>query len=85
MSIRLQVLLEEEEMAALKQLARQENMTVSEWVRRAVKHEMRERPGKAAQTKLETVRSFARYGFPVADWNDMAAEVESGYLDGLKP
>ena len=58
MSVRLQVLLEEEEMVALKQRARQENMTVCEWVRR---------------------RSSTRCG------GDMAAEVESGYLDGLKP
>jgi len=79
MSIRLQVILDDDEMQELKRRAEQEQLTVSAWVRRAIKHEMRERPGRRASEKLDTIRMSASYEFPTGDYESMAAEIETGY------
>ena len=80
MSIRLQVLLDEDELKEVKKLAVQENLTVSAWVRRAIQHEKKERPGTAARKKLQVIQNFSKYDFPTGDYKDMAAEIDSGYL-----
>ncbi|MDA3940804.1 MAG: hypothetical protein PF693_16090 [Spirochaetia bacterium] len=80
MSIRLQVLLDEEELGELKILAEQEKITVSAWVRRAIQHEKKERPAKSARKKLEIIQSFATYDFPSGDYKDIAVEIETGYF-----
>ncbi len=80
MSVRLQVLLDDEELKEVKELAVQEHLTVSAWVRRAIQHEKKERPITAARKKLQNIQSFSKYSFPVSDYSDMAAEIESGYL-----
>ncbi len=82
MSIRLQVLLDEEELMEVKELAVQEKLTVSAWVRRAIQHEKKERPGTAARKKLQRIQSAANYDFPSGDYSEMAAEIESGYHRG---
>ena len=80
MSIRLQVLLDDDELKEVKELAFQENLTVSAWVRRAIQHEKKERPGTAARKKLQTIQNFSKYDFPISDYKEIAAEIESGYL-----
>ena len=85
MSIRLQVLLDEEELRSLKECAKKEKITVSDWVRRALRHEMNERPAEGARKKLEMIRRYARYDFPSGDYDTLAAEIESGYGSGLEP
>lgn len=79
MSIRLQILLDEEELREVKKLAVQENLTVSAWVRRAIQHEKKERPGTAARKKLQHIQSFSKHNFPTGDYKDIAAEIDSGY------
>jgi len=83
MSIRLQILLAEEELQEIKRLAAQEHMTVSAWVRRAIQHEQRERPRSVVQGKQEVIRKAAEFQFPTADYADIAADIESDYLEGL--
>lgn len=83
MSMRLQVVLSDREMRELKERAELEHITVSEWVRRAIKHEMRERPGKRAGEKLDVIRRSASYEFPTGDYEEMAAEIEAGYHSGV--
>ncbi len=80
MSVRLQVLIDENELKEVRQLADQENLTVSAWVRRAIQNEKRERPGRVVRKKLQSIQSFSKYDFPVSDYSDMASEIESGYL-----
>jgi hypothetical protein len=77
--------MDEEEIAELKALAAQEKMTVSAWVRRAIQHEKRERPGKTARKKLEAVRKLSEYHFPTGNIEQMIAEIEAGYLKDLIP
>ncbi len=74
-----------EEIEELKALAAQEKMTVSAWVRRAIQHEKRERPGKTARKKLEAVERLSEYNYPTGNIEQMIAEIETGYLKDLAP
>jgi hypothetical protein len=79
MSKRLQVLFDESDFGRLKDAARAEGMTLSEWVRQTLRRELRARPGASADRKLETVRAASRHHFPTADIDQMLAEIEQGY------
>lgn len=80
MSKRLQVLLEESEMREIQRVARQNHMTVAEWVRQTLRAARRRAPGRNANRKLEAIRAAARHEFPTADIDRMVAEIERGYL-----
>lgn len=79
MSTRLQVLLDESELKEIRRAARRRGMTVSEWVRGALREGRLVEPGTAARTKLDVVRAAAEHAFPVADVERMLEEIESGY------
>ena len=84
MSIRLQVLLDEEELEEIKQRAREEHMSVSAWVRRALDHEMRERPSTAVRKKLELLHAASRNDYPAGDYAEMAADISRSYLADIE-
>jgi transposase-like protein len=79
MSKRLQVLLNDREFAAIRDLARREGVTVSEWVRQLLRTAQRERPVGEQAHKLAVVRTAAGHSFPTGDIEDMLAEIELGY------
>jgi hypothetical protein len=79
MSKRLQVLLPEEELADIQRVARREDLSVGEWVRRALRDARASRPVNSAETKLKAVRRGAKYTFPTADIDQMLSEIERGY------
>lgn len=79
MSKRLQVLLEENEMAAIGRVARARRMTVADWVRAALRAAQREEPAAPPERKLAVVRAATRHAFPTADVDQMVAEIEAGY------
>lgn len=78
MSERLQILLAEEELAELRALARREGLTLSEWVRRALRRARDERPTEDRARKLAAVRTASRHSFPTADIERMLEEIELG-------
>jgi hypothetical protein len=80
MSKRLQVIIRDEEMRDLRRAAKGQRMTVSEWVRQALRSARRREPGTAAGKKLDAVRAAARHSFPTGDIEQMLAEIERGYL-----
>jgi hypothetical protein len=80
MSKRLQVLLEEAELAQIRREARRQKMTVAEWVRQALRTARRAVPEGRAEKKLAAVREGARHRLPTADIDQMLAEIERGYL-----
>ncbi len=82
MSKRLQVLLEDSELAEIRRAARQRRLTTSEWVREALRVARRSVPAGDPKRKLEVVRAAARYAFPTADIERMLAEIERGYTSG---
>lgn len=82
MSKRLQVLIDENELKEIQKLAREENITVADWVRRALKKAKQAQPKANPQSKLEVVRRVILYDFPTADIDQMLGEIESGYGSG---
>jgi len=85
MTKRMQVLLEEDEFAEIRRVARRHRMTVAEWVRQALRRARRDEPAADPRRKLATVREAARGEYPTADIGRMLAEIERGYLDDHRP
>jgi hypothetical protein len=79
MSKRLQVLMDETELAEIRRLARRRNLTVAEWVREAIRAARRQRPSKDAAKKLAAIREASKLAFPTSDIHTMLAEIERGY------
>ena len=80
MTTRLQVLLEDDEIAEIRRVAKRHRMTVAEWVRQALRTARRDEPTIDARKKLAAVREAARGGYPVAEIQQMLTEIEGQYL-----
>ena len=76
MSRRLQVLLDDEEYRAIQAAARRQRVTVSEWVRRALRQARVEHQG-VIDAKLRAIAKASRHEFPTADIEDMLREIEA--------
>ena len=79
MSKRLQVLLDERELAEIRRVARREKLTTAEWVRQALREARRASPRGDLEKKIATVRAAARHELPTADIDQMLAEIDRGY------
>jgi hypothetical protein len=82
MSKRLQVILGDEEFEQLRDVAREQGLTISQWVRQALRRARTERPALDRARKLAAIRAAARHDFPIADIDEMNAEIERGYHTG---
>ena len=82
MSRRLQVLIGEAEYRDLQRIARRHRMSVSEWVRQALRQTQRREPLLEPDRKLRAVREGARHAFPTAEIGQMLADIERGYTGG---
>jgi len=80
MTTRLQVLLEDDEIAEIRRVAKRHRMTVAEWVRQALRSARRDEPTIDPRKKLAAVREAARGGYPVADIQQLLTEIEREYL-----
>jgi hypothetical protein len=77
---RLQVLLEDDELAEIQATARRHRQSTAAWVRAALRAARRV-PGPAdTERKLEAVQAAARHQGPTADIDEMLAQIEHGYL-----
>jgi len=80
MSKRLQVVLDDAEAREIRRLARSRRMTVSEWVRQALRVARRQEPETEQTKKLQIVHASLRHSYPAPDINQMLSEIEQGYL-----
>lgn len=80
MSKRLQVLVNEAEFRQIRAFVDRHGMSVSEWVRQAVRAAQRREASGDPARKLEVIRAASRHAFPVADIEILLAEIERGYL-----
>jgi hypothetical protein len=80
MTTRLQVLLEDDEIAEIRRVAKRHRMTVAEWVRQALRRARRDEPTVDPRRKLAVVREAAHESYPTADIDQMLREIEGGYL-----
>jgi hypothetical protein len=54
-------------------------MTVSEWVRQALRTARLQAPTQDAATKVARIRAAVRHEFPTADIDEMLGQIEDGY------
>lgn len=80
MTQRLQVLLEDDEIAEIRRVAERQRMTVAEWVRRALRAACQEAATADSRRKLVAVREAARGAYPVGSLPSMLTDITSGYL-----
>ena len=80
MSKRLQVILDEEEMRAIQDIAKRHRTTVAAWVRQTLRSARRQEPRVEAERKLKVIRNAVRLKFPSGDIQQMLSEIERGYL-----
>lgn len=71
--------MDEAELEAVRRAARERGMTVSEWVRQALRDARRKVAGGDAERKLAAIRAADRHAYPTADIDRMIAEIERGY------
>jgi hypothetical protein len=79
MSKRIQVLIPDDEDRIMRRAAKKLGLTLSEWVRQALRAAAREGSTGSADRKLAAIRSAARHEFPTADIEVMHDEIERGY------
>ena len=80
MSKRLQVLLDDAELSAVREAANRQGIPVSEWVRRALLDARRREPRGDLDGKVRAIREAAGHSFPTADIDELLGEIEGGYL-----
>ncbi len=79
MTKRLQVLLDDDELDAIKQVARRKRISVAGWVREALRTARAGESTRDPREKLAALNSALRHSFPTADIDEMLAEIERGY------
>ena len=77
MTKRLQVLLEEEELTEIQDVARGQRLTVAEWVRQSLRQARHDQPG-ATDVKLRALAEAYRHSYPTGDIGTMLDEIEAG-------
>ena len=77
---RLQVLLDEAELRDIQRAARQQRVTVAEWVRQALRAARRAESRPDARQKLDAIRAASNYTFPAPGIDEILADIERGYL-----
>lgn len=80
MSKRLQVVLDDAELAEIRRAARRQRLSTAAWVRQALRAARRAEPQVDAKRKLAVVRAAVKHDFPAPDVDRMLAEIERGYL-----
>ena len=80
MSKRLQVVLDEAELREYEESARALGLTLSAWVRQALRAAEREIAIGDVDAKLGAIRKASAHSFPAPDVDTMLAEIEQGYI-----
>lgn len=82
MSTRLQVLVDEAELAELQRVAKRHRLTLSAWVRQVLREAVRREPADDSRRKLAVVREAATHRYPAPGIKQMLGEIERGYTGG---
>jgi hypothetical protein len=69
----------EAELRGYERAARAEGVSMSAWVRQALRRARQADPAASADKKLAAIRAAARHQFPAPDIDQMLAEIEHGY------
>ena len=78
MSTRLQVVMDEEDLARCRRCAEREGKTLSVWVREVLRHALRARGGPSPDHRLAALDRALECGHPTGDLDELLAEIEAG-------
>lgn len=78
MSTRLQVVLPVKEMREIRRAARAEGLTVSEWVRRGLRHARRGLAGKDPAEMRAAIAAMGKMNLPSGEIEQLLEETERG-------
>lgn len=73
--------MDEAELRRFEQEAAARGLTLSEWVRQALRTAERSAARGSVDAKLSAVRAAAKHRYPAPDIDEMLAEIELGYGD----
>jgi hypothetical protein len=79
MTRRLQVLLDDDELAEIQELARRRHQTTAAWVRDALRRARESTAYPDAGPKLRAIREAAAHAYPAGEIDEMLTEIERGY------
>ena len=80
MSKRLQVLLDEDELRDIQDIASSNHMTLAEWVRQALRAARRNAPRGNVARKIDAIKAAVQLAYPTSDITEMLSDIEGGYL-----
>ena len=78
MPVHLSLILEDHQFSAIERAAHSSGITVAEWVCRTLRQGLRTEQAIDSDSKLLTIRKAVRGSYPIADIDQMLAEIESG-------
>jgi hypothetical protein len=82
MTKRLQVLLDDDELAEIQAVARRRHQTTAAWVRDALRVARDTASYPETGRKLHVVREAVSHAYPAGEIDEMLDEIDSGYRDG---
>jgi len=85
MTKRLQVLLDDDELAEIRELARRRHQTTAAWVREALRRARDTATYPETGRKLRAIREAAAHAYPAGEIDEMLEQIERGYRDGGQP
>lgn len=85
MTKRLQVLLEDTELAEIRALARRRHQTTAAFVRDALRAARAAADYPTVESKLSAIREAVGHAYPAGDVDTIRAEIERGYLGDTPP
>jgi hypothetical protein len=71
--------MDEKEIKALRKAAEKRGITLSEWVRQALRDASRRYPDGNVSKKLAAIRAAVKHSFPAPEIERMLDEIEVGY------
>jgi hypothetical protein len=81
MTKRLQVLFNDDELAAIQRLARRRRQTTAAWVRDTLRAAREAQDYPEPEPKLRAIREALTNAYPTGDIDTINAEIEGGYRD----
>lgn len=74
-----------QEYQAIQAFAKRQGVTMGEWVRRLIHDAMQDQSTATVTKKMAALQAAISHAEPVADIDQMLAEIEQGYLSGDGP
>jgi hypothetical protein len=81
MTKRLQVLFDDDELAAIQRLAKRRRQTTAAWVRDVLRAARQAAAYPDPEPKLRAVREAMTHAYPIGEIDEILADIERGHLD----